>query len=526
MFIQMDQLRLLTGMKVQVQEIESRHSLKSVSLYLGPALFLLCLIIPPLPGVAEAAGAVGLSYASAPQYGLGVLLWTACWWIFETTPLGLAALVPVMLFGLASLLTWKQALAPFMDPLIWVVMVGFLFAKSFQVWGLDKRVALTISSLSRTRDPALAGFFVASLPVFFLTITGSMTAATSIVYGFVLAFLMRQGFHRGSSYGAATLLALGQAATAGSLLFLTSTTTNLIGKKVILETTGVDLTFVDWFFVGSFHAIAGLIISWLIVYRMIKPEVRQLPFDSQTLKRELSSLGRITRGEKITVGLLLFTLLLWIIPGLLQNIALGSPELKPLSDAVSSALPEAGPAVLAIFLFPLIRNGGRRLLEWDEILKDSVNWDVIFLVGGGITLGLGLMASGFSEWVTLISRGVIGSNPDELVIFAACSLIGFLLSYPASNTGAASMACPLAASLSIAAGINPIGPVLGTAIATTIPSTLPSTTPAMAIAYSSGYVKMRDMVRVGLAADLIRFGLLLLLGPPIINWFLAFKGIA
>jgi sodium-dependent dicarboxylate transporter 2/3/5 len=512
-------------LQIQQQQTVQRYSLRGISLYLGPALFLLFLVLPPLPGVAEAAEGIGLAYESAPQYGLGVLLWTACWWIFETTPLGLAALVPVILFGVARLMTWKQAVAPFMDPLIWVIMVGFLFAKSFQVWGLDKRVALTISSLSRTRGPAVAGFFVASLPVFFLTITGSMTAATSIVYGFVLAFLARQGFHRGSSYGAATLLALGQAATAGSLLFLTSTTTNLIGKKVILETTGVDLTFVDWFFVGSFHAVAGLIISWLIVYRLIRPEVRQLPFDSQTLRRELGSLGRITRGERITVGLLVFTLLLWIVPGLLQNMAIGDPVLRPISDAVSGALPEAGPAVLAIFLFPLIRVEGRRLLEWDEILKESVNWDVIFLVGGGITLGLGLMASGFSEWVTTIFRGVVGASPNEFVIFAACSLIGFLLSYPASNTGAASMACPLAASLSVAAGINPIGPVLGTAIATTIPSTLPSTTPAMAIAYSSGYVKMKDMVRVGMLSDLIRFGLLILLGPPIIDLFLAFKGI-
>ena len=88
------------------------------------------------------------------------------------------------------------------------------------------------------------------------------------------------------------------------------------------------------------------------------------------------------------------------------------------------------------------------------------------------------------------------------------------------------MACPLAASLSIAAGINPVGPVLGTAIATTIPSTLPSTTPAMAIAYSSGYVKMRDMIKVGMVADIIRFIILITLGPMLVDWFLKMKGIA
>lgn len=512
-------------MQVQQEAKPKQLDLKKASIYIGPALFLITALLPALPGVTEAAQTIGLTYTKAPQYGLGVLLWTAAWWIFESTPLGLAALIPPILFGLVALITWKDAMAPFADSLIWVIMVGFLFAKAFQVWGLDKRVALTISSISKTRNPALAGFFVASLPVFFLTITGSMTAATSIVYGFVLAFLMRQGYERGSSYGSATFLALGQAATAGSLLFLTSTTTNLIGKNVILEVTGVDLTFVDWFFVGSIHAVLGLIISWFTVYRVIKPESKQLPLDSQALKAELNTLGKITRGEKITLWLLVLTLFLWIVPGLMQNLSMNNPSLQPLANTISSALPEAGPAVMMIFLFPLIQNGGRHILEWDEILKESVNWDVLFLVGGGITLGKGLTACGFSQWVTILSANIVGPNPNGTVIFTICSLIGFLLSYPASNTGSAAMACPLAASLSIAAGVSPIGPVLGTAIATTIPSTLPSTTPAMAIAYSSGYVKMKDMIKVGLVADTIRFIILVTIGPTVIDWFLAFKGL-
>ena len=206
--------------------------------------------------------------------------------------------------------------------------------------------------------------------------------------------------------------------------------------------------------------------------------------------------------------------------------ALGNPSLEPLSATLNKLLPEAAPAALAIFLFPLVRVDGRPLLKWDEFLSESVNWDVVFLVGGGITLGIGLMKSGFSQWVSIIFRDFIGSAPNEFAIFGFCSLIGFLLSYPASNTGAASVACPLAASISVAAGINPIGPILGAAIATTIPSTLPSTTPAMAIAYSTGFVKMKDMIKVGVIADVIRFIVLIVVGLPLIKWFMALKGIA
>ena len=227
----------------------------------------------------------------------------------------------------------------------------------------------------------------------------------------------------------------------------------------------------------------------------------------------------------MTVAILAFTIILWLIPGMLANFAVGNPDLQQVSSLVSKVLPEAAPAAIALLLFPLLRVTDRPLLKWDEILHESINWDVVFLVGGGITLGVGLMRSGFSNWVSLIFKSVVGPSPNEFVIFAVCSLIGFLLSYPASNTGAASVACPLAASLSAAAGINPIGPILGTAIATTIPSTLPSTTPAMAIAYSSGYVRMREMITVGIISDVVRFAILIIVGPLLIDWFLAWKGI-
>jgi sodium-dependent dicarboxylate transporter 2/3/5 len=290
--------------------------------------------------------------------------------------------------------------------------------------------------------------------------------------------------------------------------------------------TSIDITFVDWFFIGTFHAILGLFLSWFIVYRILKPEVKELPHDPSTIKRELGELGPMKRGEKMTIGILIFTLVLWLIPGLVSNFAIGNPNFQGISSLILKILPEAAPAAITLLLFPILSVGDRPLLKWDEILNDSVNWDVVFLVGGGITLGLGLMRSGFSNWVTLVFKDIVGPSPNGFIIFAVSSLIGFLLSYPASNTGAASVACPLAASLSAAAGINPIGPILGAAIATTIPSTLPSTTPAMAIAYSSGYVRMREMITVGLISDVIRFLILIAVGPVLIGWFLSWKGIA
>ena len=55
--------------------------------------------------------------------------------------------------------------------------------------------------------------------------------------------------------------------------------------------------------------------------------------------------------------------------------------------------------------------------------------------------------------------------------------------------------------------------VAGEGRACSIPSAVPSTTPPMAIVYSSGYVKVWDMFRVGIVSDLQRLAALILIGP-------------
>ncbi|MGQ9679342.1 MAG: SLC13 family permease [Candidatus Bathyarchaeia archaeon] len=496
--------------------------MKKAFFLIGPMLFILCLLLPVTTDMLEAAQA-NRTYDWGPKFGLGVLLWTATWWIGEVVPLGITALIPPILLCFSGILPWRDGLASFMDPLIWVIMVGFIFARSFQIWGLDKRIALKLVSMSGTRSPILAGFFVGSLPVFLLTITGSMTTSASITIGFVLAFLSRQGFLKNSRYGSATLIALGQAATAGSLIFLTSTTTNLIAKRVILEVTGLNVSFVDWFIIGTPHALIGLFLTWILVYSIIKPEVNRLPLDRSTLRMEANSLEPMNRGEWLTLALLCVAFTLWISPGLLAIIASFNPDLAQISATFSKLVPEAAPSVLLMLLFPLLRVGDRSLLKWGEILTEAVNWDVVFLVGGGITLGIGLINSGFAAWIGNLFKEAAGTTPNGWTIFAISSLAGFLLSYPASNTGAASVACPLAVALSTATGFNPIPSVLGAAIATTIPSSFPSTTPAIAIIYSSGYVKMKDLFKVGIICDAIRFIILLLIGYPLTQYFVALK---
>jgi len=485
---------------------------RGIGLILGPALFVFAVLIPEPPAMVDAARSVGAP-DWAPQVAGGVLLWVLVWWVTEAVPLGLAALVVPLVFGVAGIVTWKSALSSFTDPIIWIFLAGFVLAASFRKWDLDRRISVLLGSVYGGKNPRIAALFVCCLPVFFLTLTGSITASTTVVFPLLIAYLAMVGARPGSRFAEGSMLALAQAATAGAMLLLISTPPNLVAKATVSKfALGANLTFVDWLIVGTPQAIFGLFISWIVTFAVIRPEMKHLNLDRTKLETTRKSLGRLSRGEKTVLGLLFLALSLWLLPSFVMIAADAFPNLRPASAFLAQAMPEAMPGVLVILLAGLVHVKGEPVLRWKEIV-DGVDWNVVFLFGGGIALGLGIEASGLAHWIGDGAQVILGSSPSAWMIFTVSALLAFTLTYAASNTAAALIACPIAATLALGAGLNPIPPIIAAALASSISSAIPSTTPPMAIVYGSGSVKIWDMFKVGILSDFLRLGVLIATGP-------------
>jgi len=483
-----------------------------LGLYLGPALFVTAVLIPPPSSMIDAARASGAP-DWAPQLALGMLAWILTWWVTECMPLGLAALAVPFVFSLSGVVPWRTTLTAFADPIIWIIMAGFVLAASFRKWEFDRRISIRLASLYKGKNPKVAALFVAALPVFFLTVTGSITASTTVVFPFLVAYLAMVGIGAGSRYSEGSMLLLAQAATAGAMLLLISTPANLIAKGTIRSfLPGEDLTFADWFVVGAPHAFIGLFIAWIVTFAIIKPEMKTLDVDHGKLAKARRELGPMSRGEKVVLTILLVAITLWMLPAIVSIIAESVPSLQAASRQVSTMMPESMPAVLVILAAGIVQVKGEPILRWKEIVE-GIDWNIVFLLGGGLALGLGLEASGFARWLAGACCALLGNSANAWSIFAVSALLGFALSYAASNTAAAVVSTPLAATLAIGAGVNPIGPIIAAALACSIGSAIPSTTPPMAIVYSSGYVKIWNMFRVGIVSDFLRLGVLILIGP-------------
>ena len=491
-----------------------------IGLILGPLVFLVISLLPMSQAMTDAIPDELIDRASlgfvdkAPLIALGTLLWVLIWWVTECVPLGVAALVPPLIFSMSEIVPWRDALTSFTNPIIWIFMAGFVLAAAFRKWELDRRIAIRLGSLYKGCNPMIAALFVAAIPVFILTLTGSITASTSVVFPFLIAYLSMAGVQAGGKYSEACMLVLAQAATAGAMLLLISTPPNLIAKETVEEFTTKDLTFLDWLVIGTPHAVIGLLVSWFVVFKVLKPK-ESICTDANRVRAVQKQLGKMSRGEIVVGGLLALAITLWLLPSVVKVLSGYDSGLEPLSDALASIMPEAMPAVLVILLAGLLRIKGEPLLKWDEIAR-GIDWNVVFLFGGGIALGIGLESSGFATWLAGQVSNSLGDNPSAWTIYAVSCLLGFALTYAASNTAAALISCPIAATLALGAGVAAAPSIIGAALACSISSAIPSTTPPMAIVYSSGYVKIWTMFKVGIVSDAIRVIALILVGYPLL----------
>lgn len=252
-------------------------------------------------------------------------------------------------------------------------------------------------------------------------------------------------------------------------------------------------------------------------YFSIRPEIKSLSVSKEQFRNSLKRKGKVTREEKIVLSILFSALILWIVPSLIRSFypqdLNGNDEMDIMSIIIynfAKNIPESVPALLIILAIGLIRikRSNREesfattypLLNWNEMLR-AIDWNIVFLFGGGLVLGLGIESSGLASWI----GNQISSNAEasltESSIFAISAIMGFIMSYAASNTASAVIMCPIVGSLAAGAGFNPIPPIIAAGLAASISSAIPSTTPPMAIIYSSKAVGILNMFKTGIVSD-------------------------
>ncbi|ELR21246.1 sodiumdependent dicarboxylate transporter [Acanthamoeba castellanii str. Neff] len=146
----------------------------------------------------------------------------------------------------------------------------------------------------------------------------------------------------------------------------------------------------------------------------------------------------------------------------------------------------------------------RNILDWQQCSK--LPWDVIILIGGGFALARGISSSGLSLYLAQKLQ-VLQQVPVFLMLFIICFFtVG--ITELTSNSATASMLLPILAVIAVSIEQNPLLLMIPATISCSYAFMLPVATPPNAIIFASQQLKVTDMARAGLLANLI--GLVLL----------------
>ncbi|MFT7365763.1 MAG: sodium-dependent dicarboxylate transporter 2/3/5 [Marinobacter psychrophilus] len=289
-------------------------------------------------------------------------------------------------------------------------------------------------------------------------------------------------------FGTALLLAIAYSASIGVIATLIGTPPNALLAAYLLDTQGIEVGFSQWMLLGMPVAVVMLLLVWSWLTR-VDFGIGRADDSSEMIRREIEALGPLGRGEKLVGLVFVLTASAWIFRPLLSaNLA---PWLSDTGIAIAAAL--------ALFLIPVNTRERKFLLDWES--AEKLPWGVSLLFGGGLAMAGAISSSGLASWIAE-AMGAATLLPALLMV-ALVTLVIIFLTEVTSNTGTAAAFLSLLGALAVAQDISPLLLTVPAAIAASCAFMMPVATPPNAIVFSSGHMRIGDMLRAGFALNLM-----------------------
>ena len=393
-----------------------------------------------------------------------IMLIAASLWVSEAVPLFVTSFVVLILS-----LTWLSNaieesggqvssvvfLSPFFSDIILLFLGGFILSAALHKYRLDEQVARWIIRRSGGSLPRL--MFGVMVITAFLSMWLSNTATAAMMLSLLLPVL--QSMPADSRARKGLILSVPFAANAGGLGTPIGSPPNAIAMKY-MQQLGIDPSFGMWMLGAVPFVVLMILAAWALIKVLFKVSgsLEYSAGDEAKLKLSLGSIV-VLAGTGVTVAG-------WLTGGL---------------HGLSSG---------TISLIPLIVFFGTGILNTRDL--KNISWDVLLVMGGGLCLGAAMAESGLASWV-------VGRLPsDKLGLYGVMLSFGILacvMSSLMSNTATANLVMPIALGLTLA----PLSPVLLViAFSCSLAMALPISTPPNAMAFSSGEIRVADMLIPGL----------------------------
>lgn len=428
----------------------------------------------PITGLNEAGHRIG-----------AVFILASLLWILESIPIYATSMVIMAMLSLlatnqtfsifqldesykGALLSYADIYGTFASPVIMLFLGGLFLARAASLYKVDQNLARVFFSLTG-RNATMVLMGVMGITACF-SMFMSNTATTAMMLTLILPVVSSLPGDDGLKK--ALVISVPVAANIGGIGTPIGTPPNAVALAA-LEKTGETISFLKWMLLGVPYVVILLICALFLIKAVFKSETKEI---------EIQLNGSFLKTAKAWVVYItgIVTITGWLTSGL-----------HPFSSSVVAFIP--------VLIFSMTA-----IVDARELQK--MNWDILWLIAGGLSLGIAMEKSGFNQWMVM---QIPFESIHPLGIILCMALLGVALSTFISNTATANLLIPVAISLSFLLPENKLLLPVALSFSCSVAMALPISTPPNALAFATGEIESGDLLKIGGVVSLTGVALLL-----------------
>ena len=424
------------------------------------AVYLLARLSPEIDGLSPQGQAV-----------LGATAAGATLWISEATPIGLTAIVVLVLLALSPGMRLSDAAGGFSSEVVFFLIGAVAIGSAVEISGLAARAARFLGRMARGSPARLYVQMIASLPAFAVLVPSAITRNAILIPAYRDA-LERMGIGHTDRSGRMLMLALGVLNPLASSALLTGGLASITAAALL-----GGFSWLRWFALMSVPYYALLFGGAFLLRCLVGPfEPARHAQPQEQARQPFSAV------EMKTLLVLAATLALW----LTDHFHHLSPAIPALSGAAVLLTPRLG------------------VLSW-QAFESKLSWGIILSIGAALSLAAAMTASGAADFV---SRSVVShlaglANEPMLLIIGLVAAVALIHLAITNLAACIALLIPFAATIAERAALNPI--VCGLVVTIVVDAVIlyPIQTATNLLAYETGYYGAADVRRLGIGMLLL-----------------------
>ena len=356
------------------------------------------------------------------------LAFTIISFILEKIPLGLTATICALGLTLTGVLDASTTFAQYVNSNVILCIGMFVVGQALFETGMANKIGGIVTKFARTeRTLIIAIMVIVGIMSGFLSNTGTAAVLIPVVCGIA----DESGYSRSR-----LLMPLVFAAALGGNLSIIGAPGNLMGVNALQE-MGLSTSFFMYAPVGVPMLVLGIIYFVFLGYRFL-PNGNRASGVAAEAQKDFSNVPKWKQVISLVV-------LIVVIMAMIFEVEIG------ISIQVSACIG-------AVFL---VLTG---VLSEKEALQ-SIDLKVVLLFGGSLSLAKALDITGAGNLIADKIVGLLGANPNPIVLLLVIFIVTCALTNFMSNTATTALMIPIAVSLANNLGADPRAVVIATVIA-------------------------------------------------------------